>query len=149
MLSISETTRENAWKQAQPHPAKKTAVCGWWSSQLSGRAHPIQTTTLRILVKEISSERNAKPSTTAKCATKGRTLFQLPSASSNPHLWVLEINDVIITQSVRKLTNVFPIQTIYWAWPATAQLCSLMEAVKTEAWASIITGISCKPLIKQ
>lgn len=92
MLSISETTRENAWEQAQPHPAKKTAVCGWWSSQLSGRAHPIQTTTLRILVKEISSERNAKPLTiTAKCATKGRTLFQLPSASSNPHLWVLEI----------------------------------------------------------
>lgn len=75
MLSISETTKENSWEQAQPHTAKKIAVRGWWSSQLSGGAHPIQTTTLRILVKEISSERNAKPLTiTAKCATKGRTL---------------------------------------------------------------------------
>lgn len=75
MLSISETTKENSWEQAQPHTAKKIAVRGWWSSQLPGGAHPIQTTTLRILVKEISSERSAKPLTiTAKCATKGRTL---------------------------------------------------------------------------
>lgn len=90
LISISQTTWENPLEQAQPDPSKTAAVRSWFS-WLSGRAHPVQTITLRIASRRNLLRQTQFLTITANCAVKGRTLFQLPSVSSNPHLRVLEI----------------------------------------------------------